>query len=448
MQPPSALDERELSILIRIASNVKPVTSRETRLTRIVYALQAQKLVVLTRTKGFWSAALTESGRLYLESGNHLPALDASQPDRDEPAIDPEDFLSQLIDAGGMLRISDPDEVTRRLWREAAQAARRDGLIPDGYHLTLRGRDQGDLEIRLKTGGSRQRHMRYRPKDRRPIPVLQHLEDPHPVVAELRDDHLVFALDDPVRQRGLRLFQAIADEATRCCYTVRRPGDYKGGHLEVVIGDEGWAVAIQRQELASRLAAQPSSSRKSPDDVDVPPAQRLRLRLWQWPGHGSYDWYDEDKSTLESQLWQVIVHMETVTRDICYAVAMMDGGRSPEERQRQRDELRREWEVAMAYAQERVLTQDRLQALATEMDAWQRARTIRQYADELTSAVSAITDEDHRRSQSDWIAWMKSYADTIDPINEPPQFPRDRTVDPDELIPHLGRFSPYNPPSI
>jgi hypothetical protein len=445
MQPPSALDERELSILIRIASNVKPVTSRETRLTRIVYALQDRKLVAITRTKGFWSTALTESGRLYLESGNHLPAPDSNQPDTKEPAIDPEDFLRQLIDAGGMLRISDPDEVTRRLWREAAQATRRDGLIPDGYHLTLRGCDQGDLEIRLKTGGSRQRHMRYRPKDRRPIPVPQHLEDPHPVVAELRDDHLAFTLDGPARQRGLGLFQAIADEATRCCYTVRRPGDYKGGHLEVVIGNEGWAVAIQRQELATRLAAQPSS-RKSPDDVDVPPVQRLRLRLWQWPGGGSCDWYDEDKSTLESQLWQVIVHMETVTRDICHAVAMMDGGRSPEERQRQRDELRRESEAAMAYARERVLTQDRLQVLATEMDAWQRARTIRQYANELTPVVPTITDENHRRSLSDWIDWMKSYADTIDPISVPPRFPRDKTVHPNELIPHLGRFSPYNPP--
>lgn len=399
MQSSSALDERELSVLVRIASGVKPVTSRETRLARIIYALQDRKLVAITRTKGFWSAALTESGRLCLESGNHLPAPDPDQPDTDEAAINPEDFLSQLIDAGGMLRISDPDEVARRLWREAAQAARRSGLIPDGYHLTLRGRDQGDLEVRLKTGGSQQRHMRYRPMDRRPIHVPQRLEDLHPVVAELRDDPLAFALDGPARVRGLRLFQAITDEATRCCYAVRRPGDYKGGHLEVVIGDEGWAVAIQRQELATRLTAQPSSTRKSLADVDVPPAQGLRLRLWQWPGGGSCDWYDGDESTLESQLWQVIVHMERVTRDICHAIAMMDGSRSPEERQR--DELRREWEAAMADAREHVLTQDRLQVLATEMDAWKRARTIRQYADELTSVVSTITDEDHRRSLSD-----------------------------------------------
>ncbi|NRQ32137.1 hypothetical protein HII36_09840 [Nonomuraea sp. NN258] len=446
MQPPNALDESELSILVRIALGVKPVTSRETRLTRTVYALQDRKLVVLTRTKGFWSAALTESGRLYLENGNHLPAPDANEPDKDEPAIDPEDFLRQLIDAGGTLRISDPDEVARRLWWEAAQAARRDGLIPDGYHLTLKGRDQGDLEIRLKTGGPHQRHVRYRSKDRRPVHVPQHLQDLHSVVAELRDDQLAFALDGSARERGLRLFQAIADEATRCCYKVRRPGDYKGGHLEVVIGDEGWAVAIQRQELATRLASQSSSTRKSPDDVDVPPAQRLRLRLWQWPGGGSCDWYDGDESTLESQLWQVIVHMEKATRDICHAVAMMDGGRSPEERQRERDELRREWETARTLARERVLTQGRLQVLTTEVDAWQRARTIRQYADELTSVLSTITDEDHRRSLADWIDWMKSYAGAIDPITEHPGFPRDRTVDPDELIPHLSGFSPYNPP--
>ncbi|WP_193318959.1 hypothetical protein [Nonomuraea phyllanthi] len=29
----------------------------------------------------------------------------------------------------------------------------------------------------------------------------------------------------------------------------------------------------------------------------------------------------------------VIVHMEKVTRDVCHAAAMVDGGRSPEERQ-------------------------------------------------------------------------------------------------------------------
>lgn len=445
MQPSSALDEQQLSILVRIASGVKPVTSRETRLTRTVYALEDRKLVLLTRTKGFWSAALTESGQLYLESGNHLPEPDAGQPDA-EPAIDPEDFLSQLIDAGGMRRISDPDEVTRRLWWEAAQSARRAGLIPDGYHLTLKGRDRGDLEIHLKTGGPHERHIHYRPKDRRPIPVPERLEDPHPVVAELRDDHLAFALDGPTREWGLRLFQAIADEATRCGHAVRRPGDYKGGHLEVVISAEGWAVAIQRQELASRLAAQRSTTGKGADDVDVPPAQRLRLRLWQWPGGGSCDWYDGDKSTLESQLWQVIVHMEKVTRDIHHAIAMMDGGRSPEERQRERDELRETWEAAIAYARERVLTQDRLQVLATEIDAWQQARAIRQYADELTSMAPTITDEDHRQSTSDWIGWMKSYADTIDPFNEPPGFPEDRTVDPDELIPYLDGLNPRNPP--
>lgn len=138
----------------------------------------------------------------------------------------------------------------------------------------------------------------------------------------------------------------------------------------MVIGDEGRAVAIQRQELTTRLAAQPDSTRKIPDDVDVPPAQRLRLRLWQWPGGGNCDWYD-DESTLESQLWQVIVHMEKVTKDICHAVAMMDGGRSPEERQRH--EFRREWKAAMAYVRERVLTQDRLQGVAAGIDAWQRA---------------------------------------------------------------------------
>ncbi|WP_219505257.1 hypothetical protein [Nonomuraea ceibae] len=448
MQPPNALDERELSILVRIALGVKPVTSRESRLTKTVYALQDRKLVVLTRTKGFWSAVLTESGRLYLENGNHLPAAHANEPNKDEPAIDPEDFLRQLIDAGGMLRISGPDEAARRQWWGATQAARRDGLIPDGYHLTFKGRDQGDLEIRLKTGGPHQRHMRSRPKDRRPIHVPQHLQDLHPVVAELRDDHLAFALEGSARQRGLRLFQAIADEATRCCYKVRRPGDYKGGHLEVVIGDEGWAVALQRQELATRLAAQSSSTRKSPDDIDVPPAQQLRLRLWQWPGRGSCDWYDGDGVTLESQLWQVIVHMEKATREICHAVAMIDGGRSPEERQRERDQLRREWETARAHARERVLTQDRLQVLAAEMDGWQRARTIRQYADELASARCMITDEGHRQSLADWIDWIKSYADTVDPLTEPPRFPQDRAVDPYELIPHLDGFNPYNPPLI
>jgi hypothetical protein len=58
--------------------------------------------------------------------------------------------LIQALEAcGGILRLTEPADSTRRAYRRAIHSARRSDAVPLDRRLQLTGRDRGDLVIRL-----------------------------------------------------------------------------------------------------------------------------------------------------------------------------------------------------------------------------------------------------------------------------------------------------------
>ena len=51
------------------------------------------------------------------------------------------------------------------------------------------------------------------------------------------------------------------------------------------------------------------------------------------------------------------------------------------------------------------------------------------------------------RSDRDWLAWARAYADEIDPTIGLVAGPEEVEPGPEDLRPYLGRWSPYGPES-
>src|SRR5438132_1710094 len=148
------LNERQLSLLKRIAEGGQPVTSKEPALATTVYALRNRWLVTTSRSAGVWTAAITDAGLYYLEHGHH-PRKDQVQdepspshlgiwPRRSGPAL-PEGLVERLMAGGGHLRIPNPDPDTRAAWRRAIHSANQSPSLPKGKMIRHQGRDSGDI---------------------------------------------------------------------------------------------------------------------------------------------------------------------------------------------------------------------------------------------------------------------------------------------------------------
>jgi hypothetical protein len=156
------LNERQMATLRRIVEG-ESVTAKDSDLARTVYALRDRGLVSTPRENGIWTAEVTEAGRFYLEHGNYQGAAAltsltvSSKSGRRTAGLGPQspqalaaDLIKRLQDEGGTLHVHDPDKATRALYRRALDAAKRHGLIPDGFRLLHTGRDRGDLILRLE----------------------------------------------------------------------------------------------------------------------------------------------------------------------------------------------------------------------------------------------------------------------------------------------------------
>ena len=58
-------------------------------------------------------------------------------------------LICALEAGGGILRVTDPADRVWRAYRRAIHAARASDAVPQDKRLELRGRDQGELVIRL-----------------------------------------------------------------------------------------------------------------------------------------------------------------------------------------------------------------------------------------------------------------------------------------------------------
>jgi hypothetical protein len=314
-------------------------------------------------------------------------------PSTSKPPETAAEFLDLLEKGSGAVQIADPPERVRAAWRRFIHAVKQDGHVPAGSHLLHRGRNSGDLTIELRKG----KHPcgQYRPAKATGIVVPTELRDPHPVIGRLRNEPDRLPKSPDNRSRCLMILQALA-EAAQSGGDVIRAGSGEC-LLVIVVQDQPYGVRV-REQTSARW-----------------PTGRLVLEI-DGPGEGASRWGDYVHRLVEENLSEVL---EAVRRRAAAAVVKQQeeaAKRKAEERKAQQQrEL--DWQRMIADHRDKILRE--------QIDAWHLARAIRSHCTEMVQAGLP--------ADSEWLAWASTYAEDIDPLNDPPGLPDD----PDPRLQHL-----------
>src|SRR4051812_37289212 len=111
-----------------------------------------------------------------------LMASGHAEPTRGPLRVSVAELVTKVQEAGGELRLSDPPEDERRQWRRSIAASQGHTQMPAGMRITHKGRNRGDLIIRLSVVEP------VAEQETRPplVPVIGRLARPHPLIAATR----------------------------------------------------------------------------------------------------------------------------------------------------------------------------------------------------------------------------------------------------------------------
>jgi hypothetical protein len=441
------LTEKQVALLRWIAGG-SPDGVMEDDFYRIsAAALRNRNLITITGRGPTWKAKIAPAGVEYLAE------VDSPNPPipRQANISVTQQLVDDIVAAGGSLRVQ------QRHWgstegvdyEQRARLAQQHGKAPPGMRLTTHHID-GELEIRLEEA------IPGTDAALAEVPVPQRVNRLHPVAQRFRNDtgkHLVSRAQLP---RCLRIIHALVTEAERRGYAVanvedaidgRRNRGWKGddGHLIVTIRNHSYRLKVFEEKVSNRGAFEAETEYRL--GVNYPQYLRPRTRTRydadatgrlqiSCDGYGRRGgrpatWADRRSWTLESKLPELLRELEVRAAEDDHAAI---------ERQRAADERQRHWELAMEGATQRFIQHHRAQVLETQVSAWQKARTIRNYL--------ALLEERHGDGpeSAQWIAWIKRYIDeNVDPLATPPTMPPEPEIRPEDLKPFLKGISPYGP---
>ena len=406
----SRLNERQLTLLRRIAENSSPVLPSEHHLALSVYALRSRRLVTTSGMRRFWTAELTDLGRSVLEPAA-LPASTGTSP--------------------------------------AASAKKRTEVGPRSVdHL----RDARVAETSAVVG-------RAAPLPVAPplVPVPDRLVRPHPLIAATRDgarrssDGWVDTMRVPgvlhlrvapaSLRRALRIAQGLIVEAQKRGHSVEpgAPDRRCAGGLDLVVSGHRFELAFVEETDRKAHVATPAELERAArlaweqaPGWDRFPSGRLQLRC----GHSS----DRPLAT-DRVRWRLEDRLDRALAEIERQAEVLEQ-RAVEER-REQDQREREWEEAMRVARDRLIESQRADLLRGQAEAWRHASEIRAFIHAVRAREGGRWPTDARTD--DWLAWAAKHADSIDPLLGPlfvPDAPEPRAAD---LEPFLNGWSPYGP---
>lgn len=474
MRRSHSLNQRQVEVLRWIADGCPDGVVEGYSYKHTAGALHDRKLVTVTRKRGAWQAEVTDAGHHYLEHGTYAGAeagkQDAAQPAerkvaREQAAsratsptrpVTPKppgliirrrraatELVERLIERGGLTLdgLSDAEIVEQR---KVIETAKRYGLIPDGKRIQTHKLYDGRLSIRLYEGLHANAKQETE-QDLAPVVVPARLHNPHPVVRELRDDpgRLLMPKLPQVRNRALRILQAVAAEAVRRGYrVVNCPVDeryvnyymargggprYKRreGQLRVVIDGLSYVVDIRLER---------------PETDDPERAQALILSLPIGRNISRSSWADRKRTTVEDGIAALLRELELrAERDRQEAI----------EAERARAERKVRWEAAMVEARAQASQAHYAAVLGKQIERWTEARRIRDYAvaveDRIRSAAASGDDPAVVEAAGEWLAWMTAYANDLDPLERLVRMPAAPQINDHELGPFLKGWSVYGP---
>jgi hypothetical protein len=348
--------------------------------------------------------------------------------------------LIQALEAGGgILRLADPADGTRRAYRRAIHSARLSAAVPLDRRLQHTGRDRGDLVIRLVPASDDS-------PQAIPKPVAIPDEDDLRLegTSELLRTAASLRTSADARPRALRILRALSEEAGRRGYGVQLGGN--GAVLAITVGRDRFEFDLFEEDdvvdivpEAEMATKRFSWQRVSPRSTPVP-SGRLVLRL-----HHRYrkaSWADRTRWRLEDRLGHSLEHIESLAREA------EERRRDASDQARQR---RSAWLDAMAAARERHIEAFNRRRMETQLTAWDTARGLRAFANSLAAAVAAEGDPERAARMSDWQRRILSEADRIDPLALPAElsFVIPDDIGPADLEPHMPRgMSVHRPPDV
>lgn len=447
------LSERQVKILDWVADGCPDGVWADTTHKRTAYALADRGLVTVDRRRHSWSAALTESGRYYLEHGNYRPEPIGQGPDHRPPgkergsgrdrsvgrgrqvrstfSVSPTDLVAELQSSEGVLTVPDPALEVRAGYRRAISRAITDGLVPDGYVLRHKGRDRGDLVVRLLSRDEAAPVREQLPL----IPVPESLGGAHEAVLELRDQRPeLLDVEESSQQRALLILQAVAEECDRRGYGFSS-GSAGNSTFQISVGEIVFAFAMfeeyTRRETPDR--EEPATVKyewqRVRSTVQRVRSGRLVIRLGE--RYSSVSWADRKRWTLADKLPQLFAHVGQTAGDIVERRARAE---------RERQERHRAWEAALVQAKQGYVADFNRRRLDRQLVDAARAEELRRYAARIDQHVVSQHDASAVDHAHGWSAWIRTEADRIDPFQRPEDF---SYVDPEQIEPRdLDPFMP------
>ncbi|MER6007434.1 hypothetical protein ABT120_53460 [Nonomuraea angiospora] len=429
-----------MATLRRIAEG-ESVTAKDSDLARTVYALRDRGLVSTPRENGIWIAEVTEAGRFYLAHGYYQGAAALTSPTvtsksgRRTAGLRPQsphalaaELIKRLQDEGGTLHIYDPDEATRALHRRALDAAKRHGLIPEGFRLLHTGRDRGDLILRLEDAA----HPDDTDWNRIRLSARDLITDPHQLADWLREDRHSIDVTDATISRALEVVRALAEDLLKRGHSIgiSRRGKPRGlhaharGHQYVLnIKEELDRVPHMFTEEELRNRKLYTWQRVTPEYDEVP-SGRLRLELGE--GRGLQCWADDKRSRLEDKLRAAVKEIERrseadqqarLERENAEREHAENWRREEEERQRREAARQAERDKEHAQAADQAREEHRRRAFRQALEGWACAAAIREFCLGLEALAATLPAQEATITQ--WVAWARTQADHMDPLHTP-----------------------------
>ncbi|MBB6546867.1 hypothetical protein [Nonomuraea rubra] len=434
------LNERQMATLRRIAEG-ESITAKDSDLARTVYALRDRGLVSTPRRDGVWIAEVTEAGRFYLEHGYYQGAAAltsptvtskggrrTASPGPPSPHVLAAELIKRLQDEGGTLHVRDPDEATRALHRRALDAAKRQGLIPEGFRLLHTGRDRGDLILRLEDAT----HPDDTEWNRIRLSARDLITDPHELADWLREDRRSIDVTDAMFGRALEVVRALAEDLLKRghCIGISRRGKPRGlyaharGHQYALhIKEELDRVphVYTEEELRSRKLY--TWQRVTPEYDEVP-SGRLRLELGE--GRGLQCWADDKRSRVEDKIRAAVKEIERraeadqqarLAREKAERERAEKWRRQEEERHRREAERQAARDKERAQAADQAREEHRRRVFGQALEGWARAAEIREFCRGLEALAATLPAQEATITQ--WVTWARAQADHMDPLHTP-----------------------------
>ncbi|MEU3325792.1 hypothetical protein [Streptomyces albus] len=338
--------------------------------------------------------------------------------------------------------ISDPSEEEITEWRRVVDFAKRHGLAPPGKRIEKNRMWNRDLQISL-VDGPHPNSLRRSPEGARPVSVPEHLRSPHPVVAALRDDRGRLKMPAEMRQRALRLLQALATEAVRRGHEVRghavpdrhrsRAYSYNGRHFPSSYSRREGEIAVRVGEFTYTITIK----QEHPESTDPQRTESLMIDLGYRAAGRQGQWGDRKRWKLDDVLGLVLQEIET---------------RAAEDAQRKVDEERAKadrkirWQAAMEAAEEQAVQARYAAALREQAKRFREVSELREYLNAMEDRLAqADQNEEQVTSAQAWLSWAREYISTIDPLKQLPTMPAPPDPKPEELKPYLKGWSPHGP---